>query len=75
MGDDLTDAPILTRVGLAAAPANARPEVRRMVHLVTAAEGGRGALRELIEIVLWAQGKWTRILEKYGVEPQPKRRK
>ncbi|MBI3667603.1 MAG: HAD hydrolase family protein [Acidobacteria bacterium] len=67
IGDDLTDAPILARVGLAAAPANARPEVKRMVHLVTAAPGGQGAVREVIEVVLRAQGKWQQILEKYGI--------
>ena len=67
MGDDLTDAPILARVGLAAAPSNARPEVKRMAHLVTGAAGGRGALRELIEVILRAQGKWEIIRRKYGV--------
>ncbi len=67
MGDDLTDAPILARVGLAAAPSNARPEVKRMVHQVMAARGGRGAVRELIEVILRAQGKWEPILRKYGV--------
>ena len=67
IGDDLTDAPILARVGFSAAPANARPEVKKMVHLVTAAAGGRGAVREVIEVVLRAQDKWQHILEKYGV--------
>jgi len=67
IGDDLTDAPILARVGLAAAPANARPEVKRLAHLVTAAPGGDGAVREVIEVVLRAQGKWEQILGKYGL--------
>ncbi len=69
IGDDLTDAPILARVGLAAAPANARPEVKRLAHLVTEARGGAGAVREVIEILLRAQGKWAEILRKYGLPP------
>src|SRR5918999_1127049 len=48
MGDDLLDLPVLTRVGLSAAPADAAAEVRRAVHWVSAAPGGRGAARELI---------------------------
>jgi 3-deoxy-D-manno-octulosonate 8-phosphate phosphatase (KDO 8-P phosphatase) len=71
IGDDLTDAPLLARAGLAAAPANARPEVRGMVHLVTQAAGGHGAVREVIEVILQAQGKWEEILRKYGVRGAP----
>jgi 3-deoxy-D-manno-octulosonate 8-phosphate phosphatase (KDO 8-P phosphatase) len=71
VGDDLTDAPLLVRAGLAAAPANARPEVRDLVHLVTQASGGRGAVREVIEVILRAQGKWDEILRKYGVRGAP----
>jgi 3-deoxy-D-manno-octulosonate 8-phosphate phosphatase (KDO 8-P phosphatase) len=69
IGDDLTDAPILARVGLAAAPANARPEVRQMVHFVTEAAGGSGAVREVIEVILRGQGNWESILRKYGFDP------
>jgi len=68
VGDDLTDVPILRRVGLAFAPANARPEVKRCVHHVTAAPGGDGALREVAEILLQAQGHWDGLLKKYEVE-------
>jgi len=67
-GDDLTDVPILRRAGLAFAPANARPEVKRCVHHVTAAAGGEGALREIAEILLQAQGHWDGLLKKYEVE-------
>jgi len=67
IGDDLTDAPIMQRVGLAAAPSNARPEIKRIAHLVTRASGGRGAVREVIEVVLRAQGKWEQVLRKYGI--------
>ena len=68
VGDDLTDVPILRRAGLAFAPANARPEVKRCTHHVTAAAGGDGALREVAEILLQAQGYWDGLLQKYEVE-------
>jgi len=56
MGDDLNDLPLLRRVGLSAAPADARPEVREAVHFVTRAEGGRGAVRELCDLLQAARG-------------------
>ncbi len=59
MGDDLLDLPVLLRVGLATAPADAVAEVRERVHWVSRAGGGKGAARELIELVLRSQGKWT----------------
>jgi len=59
MGDDVNDLPLLSRVGLSAAPADARAEVRRAVHLVTACAGGRGAVRELCELILEAKGLRT----------------
>ena len=62
MGDDLLDLPVLERAGLSAAPADAAPEVRDRVHWVSAATGGRGAARELIELVLRAQGRWDAIV-------------
>ena len=68
MGDDLTDVPLMRRVGLALAPANARPEVKRAAHYVTTASGGAGAVREVAEILLEAHGRWADILKKYGVE-------
>ena len=58
MGDDLVDLPVLTRAGLSAAPADAAAEVRGAVHYVTAAKGGRGAVREFVEWLLRAQGRW-----------------
>jgi 3-deoxy-D-manno-octulosonate 8-phosphate phosphatase (KDO 8-P phosphatase) len=67
-GDDLTDVPILRRAGLAFAPADARPEVKRCAHYVTAAAGGAGAVREIAEILLQAQGYWDALLKKYEVE-------
>lgn len=65
MGDDLLDLPVLLRVGLSAAPADAAPEVRERVHWVSSAPGGRGAARELIELVLRTQGRWDPVLAEY----------
>ena len=55
MGDDVNDVPLLRKVGLAACPADARPEARAVAHLVTEAPGGRGAVRELCDLILRAQ--------------------
>lgn len=67
-GDDLTDIVVMRRVGLGIAPSNARAEVKRAAHYVTAASGGRGAIRETAELLLTAQGRWTDILKKYEVD-------
>ena len=68
MGDDLTDVVILRRVGLAIATANAREEVKRAAHYVTQAAGGRGAVREVVELLLKAQNRWEEILKHYQAE-------
>lgn len=68
MGDDLTDVVILRRVGLAIATANARGEVKRAAHYVTQAAGGRGAVREVAELLLKAQNRWEEILKHYQAE-------
>lgn len=68
VGDDLTDAILMKRVGLAVAVANARPEVKACAHYVCATPGGQGALREAAEVILDAQGKWREILRHYEVE-------
>ena len=68
VGDDLTDVVIMRRVGLAIATANARPEVKRIAHWVTENPGGHGAIRDVVELLLKAQGTWKEILEKYEVE-------
>ena len=59
VADDLPDLPVLARVGLAVAVANAMPEVKKAAHYVTTRSGGAGALREVVELVLKAQGKWA----------------
>jgi 3-deoxy-D-manno-octulosonate 8-phosphate phosphatase (KDO 8-P phosphatase) len=58
VGDDLPDLPILLRVGLAVAVANAAPEVKRAAHFTTTRSGGDGAVREVIELIVKSQGKW-----------------
>ncbi|HYV64314.1 MAG TPA: HAD hydrolase family protein [Bryobacteraceae bacterium] len=67
-GDDLTDIVVMRRVGLAIATANARSEVKRAAHYITAATGGQGAIREVAELLLQAQGLWSAILKKYEVD-------
>ena len=58
MGDDLLDLPLLRRVGLALAPADAVPEVRRVARWTSKHPGGHGAVREAIEMLLRARGAW-----------------
>jgi 3-deoxy-D-manno-octulosonate 8-phosphate phosphatase (KDO 8-P phosphatase) len=67
-GDDLVDVPIMRRVGLAFAPANARPEVKKAAHYVTVASGGAGAVREMAEILMQAGGAWAAILKHYEAD-------
>ena len=67
IGDDITDLPLLKRVGLAAAPTNARPEVLDAVHYRIPAAGGGGAVREVVELLLRAQGKWEGVWAHYDV--------
>ncbi|MCM2266664.1 MAG: HAD hydrolase family protein [Elusimicrobiales bacterium] len=62
MGDDWTDIPVLKRAGLACAPANALPEVKRAAHLVTAKDGGMGAVREVCDFLLKSQGHWGTVM-------------
>ena len=65
IGDDLIDIPILRRVGFSVAVPNATPEVKENVSYVTNAPGGYGAIREVSEKILKAQGKWDTILSRY----------
>ena len=65
MGDDLPDLPLLTRVGLPVGVQNAVPEVREVVHYLTEARGGHGAIREFAEVFLKARGEWDRTVEEY----------
>lgn len=67
IGDDFTDVVVMHRVGLAIATANARPEVKQQAHFVTKASGGCGAVREVAELLMKAQGYWDEILKKYEI--------
>jgi 3-deoxy-D-manno-octulosonate 8-phosphate phosphatase (KDO 8-P phosphatase) len=58
MGDDLLDVAVLRKVGFAAVPADAAREARACAHWVSAQAGGRGAVRELLELILKAQDRW-----------------
>jgi 3-deoxy-D-manno-octulosonate 8-phosphate phosphatase (KDO 8-P phosphatase) len=65
VGDDLTDIPLMRRVELAVAVADAVAETRAAAHYVTQARGGRGAVREVVELILKAQGRWNELVEEY----------
>ena len=68
MGDDLTDVVVMNRVGLSIAPANARAEVKRCAMHITESVGGQGAVREIVELLLKAQGHWDDLLRKYEIK-------
>lgn len=59
MGDDVNDVPVLSQVGLAACPSDARTEAKEHAHFIAQETGGRGAARALCELVLKAQDKWN----------------
>jgi len=66
VGDDVTDLPLFARVGLAVAVANAHPEAKKRAHYVTRARGGHGAVREVIDLILRAQGHYAKLLRQFG---------
>jgi 3-deoxy-D-manno-octulosonate 8-phosphate phosphatase (KDO 8-P phosphatase) len=68
IGDDLPDLPVLNRVGLAVAVGDAGAEARAAAHYVTAAPGGRGAVREAIEWLLKLRGEWDAVVARYAFE-------
>lgn len=65
VGDDVVDIPVMRRVGLAVAPANAVAETLSAAHVVTGRSGGQGAVREVIEFLLKAQGRWDELMARY----------
>jgi 3-deoxy-D-manno-octulosonate 8-phosphate phosphatase (KDO 8-P phosphatase) len=71
IGDDLPDLPLIARCGLGATVPSAPERLRRRAHYVTRTEGGAGAVRELAELILSAQGKLEGLLRAYGDEPAP----
>jgi 3-deoxy-D-manno-octulosonate 8-phosphate phosphatase (KDO 8-P phosphatase) len=64
LGDDLPDLTVMRRVGLAVAVGDATPEVKRAAHYVTRAIGGKGAARELVELILKSKGIWEEMIDK-----------
>lgn len=67
MGDDIVDLPILRRVGFSATVADAVPDVKPLVDYVTTRSGGRGAVREVCDLLLKACGRWDDLTERYFV--------
>jgi 3-deoxy-D-manno-octulosonate 8-phosphate phosphatase (KDO 8-P phosphatase) len=65
IGDDLTDIPLMQRSELSVAVADAVDETRAVAHYVTRAKGGRGAVREVVEIILKSQGRWNDLVDEY----------
>lgn len=65
IGDDIVDLPIMTKVGFAAAVGDAVLEVQQTAHLVSDFAGGAGAVRQIVEFILKAQGKWQHIIADY----------
>ncbi len=65
IGDDIMDLPVFERVGFAVAVADAVEIARSHAHYVTERPGGRGAVREVCDLILRAQGRWTGVIGKY----------
>jgi len=65
IGDDVVDVPLLRKTGFSVAVADAVPEVRRIVDYVTQQAGGRGAVREVCEMIIKAQDRWTEVAARY----------
>lgn len=72
VGDDVIDLPAMRHCGFAVAVANARAEVKREAHYVTPHAGGDGALRDAVEYILKAQGKWKQVVAAYIGERAPR---
>lgn len=68
MGDDIVDVPLFHRVGFAAACADAVGEAKRAAHYVTGRRGGRGAVREVCDMILKARGDWQEVAARYGLD-------
>ena len=65
IGDDVTDVPLMRRSGLGVAVADASDETRAAAHYVTGLPGGFGAVREVCELILKAQGRWADLMRRY----------
>lgn len=67
VGDDLVDLGLMKKAGLPVAVFNAVPEIKRAASYISLREGGRGAVREVAELILKSQGKWEEIVRLYDV--------
>jgi 3-deoxy-D-manno-octulosonate 8-phosphate phosphatase (KDO 8-P phosphatase) len=65
VGDDVIDVPVMRRVAFAAAPADALMEARTAAHYVTVCGGGRGAVREVCDLILKGRGLWNEVVARY----------
>ena len=65
MGDDIVDLPVMRRVGFAASPKDASEEAQAVAHYVASLCGGKGAVREICDMILKARGVWEQIAERY----------
>ena len=72
VGDDLVDLPVFALVGLAVAVADSVAEVRASAQYITRNPGGRGAVREVCELILKAQGKWGTVIQEYTRAATPR---
>lgn len=67
VGDDIVDLGLMKQVGLPIAVINSCPEIKKICAYITLREGGRGAVREVVELILKAQGKWDALVKTYDV--------
>jgi 3-deoxy-D-manno-octulosonate 8-phosphate phosphatase (KDO 8-P phosphatase) len=69
MGDDVIDVPVMRRVAFAAAPSDGLEETRNVAHYVTICGGGRGAVREVCDLILKGRGMWSDVESRYELSP------
>jgi len=67
IGDDLTDVGLMKSIGMSASVADAAEDVKKVADYVTKSTGGKGAIRELIEMILKSQKRWNELLQSYGI--------
>jgi len=67
VGDDLVDLGLMKKVGFSVAVFNAVPEIKQAAHYISLKEGGRGAVREVAELILKSQDQWSKILRLYDL--------
>ena len=66
IGDDVADIPVMQRVGFAVAVADAVAETKQAAHYITELKGGRGAVREVTDLILKAQGRWDELMKRFS---------